>query len=165
MLLPSQPGTNGILRLFFYLLLFGLVGLFVYKGINTLDSMVGYRTKRYEKFGKVSARLDDIANFIPSRITALLIALLFWSRSSFNAILEYGRLHSSPNAGCPIAAMAGAVGVKLGGDTVYFGEMKKKPFFGDGKENIERDDVYKALFFQKRFEIFVILFLGFLYAV
>lgn len=150
--------SDGVIAPLFYLLLFGIVGLFVYKAINTLDSMVGYRNARYEKFGKVSAKLDDIANYIPSRITAILIALLFGSSKALFYFFEYGKGHESPNAGHPISAMALSIEVKLGGATSYFGKVKEKPYFGDGKMDITTGDVEKALKFRDRFDLFFILF-------
>jgi adenosylcobinamide-phosphate synthase len=131
-----------------------------YKAINTLDSMVGYRNERYERFGKFSAKLDDIAGFIPSRFTSLIIALLFFSKDSIKSTLRFGSLHDSPNAGYPISAMAGAIDIKLGGDTKYFGKIKKKPYFGFGKEDIDKQDLINALSLQSRFDIFILLILG-----
>ena len=151
--------SDGVIAPLFYLLCFGLVGAFVYKAINTLDSMVGYRNERYEKFGKFSARLDDVANYIPSRITALIIALLFFSKKAFLEFYKYGKKHESFNAGLPISAFALALNVKLGGPTSYFGKIKNKPFFGDGKENIGNSDVLKALEFKTRLDIFIIIVL------
>ncbi len=148
--------SDGVIAPLFYLLLFGLEGAFLYKAINTLDSMVGYKNARYEKFGKASALLDDIANYLPSRLTALLIALLLFSNRALD-FYGYGKRHESPNAGHPIAAMALAIGVKLGGDTVYFGKLKKKAFFGEGKELIEKNDILKALTFRKRLDILIFL--------
>jgi len=152
--------SDGVIAPLFYLLLFGLEGAFVYKAINTLDSMVGYRNKRYEKFGKVSAILDDIANFIPSRITALLIAVLMGSKKALLNFYTYGKKHNSPNAGHPISAMALAIGVKLGGDTSYFGKLKKKASFGDERANIRTEEIKKALSFQWRLDSFVLITLG-----
>jgi len=136
--------SDGVIAPLFFLLFFGLEGLVLYKTINTLDSMVGYRTPKYEKYGKVSAIVDDILNFIPSRITALLIMLLFRQKKLF-AFYKDGKKHDSPNAGHPITAMALSLGVKLGGDTSYFGKVKKKPFFGVGREEIREEDVRRAL--------------------
>ncbi len=148
--------SDGVIAPLFYLVLFGLEGLFLYKAVNTLDSMVGYRTKKYEKFGKFSAKLDDVLNFIPSRITACLIMILFFRCEDFRG---YAKLHESPNAGYPISAMAVVLGLKLGGDTRYFGKVKKKPYFGVGREIIEESDLKKALNMQKRFDL--VLFVAF----
>jgi adenosylcobinamide-phosphate synthase len=148
--------SDGVIAPLFYLLIFGIMGVFIYKAINTLDSMVGYKNDRYNNFGKVSAKLDDIANFIPSRITAVLIALLFLSYKSFKAILNSAHLHESPNAGYPIAAMAGAIKVQLGGDTSYFGTIKHKPYFGTGSKKIEKQHITQALDLQKRLDLFII---------
>ena len=151
--------SDGVIAPLFYLLCFGIVGAFVYKAMNTLDSMVGYRNEKYEKFGKFSARLDDVANFIPSRITAILISILFFSLKALLKFRKFGKKHESINAGFPISAMALAINVKLGGPTSYFGKIKNKPFFGDGKENIENEDVLKALSLRNRLDIFIIIVL------
>jgi len=143
----------------FYLLLFGLCGAFVYKAINTLDSMVGYRNDKYERFGKFSAKADDIANFIPSRITALLILLLNFKLEKLPQSIKQGSKHESPNAGYPISAMGLTLNVKLGGDTSYFGKIKHKPTFGEGKDEITTDDIQKALGMQKWLDIAIITFL------
>ncbi|MDH4944805.1 adenosylcobinamide-phosphate synthase CbiB [Sulfurimonas sp. C5] len=136
--------SDGVIAPMFYLLFFGLPGIIIYKTINTMDSMIGYRNERYEKFGKIAARLDDIANFIPARITALGITLLCKKGVDFS-YLKYAKLHESPNAGFPITAMALCLNVKLGGDTSYFGKVKKKPFFGNGKSEITQEDIKKML--------------------
>ncbi|MEA3352990.1 MAG: adenosylcobinamide-phosphate synthase CbiB [Campylobacterota bacterium] len=145
--------SDGVIAPLFYLLLFGLSGLFIYKAINTLDSMVGYRNERYEKFGKFSAKLDDIANYIPSRITAILIAVLFFNIDALKKIRHYGKLHQSPNAGYPISAMGFCTDTALGGDTKYFGKIKKKPFFSKGKKEINSGDILDALKFRNRLDI------------
>jgi adenosylcobinamide-phosphate synthase len=152
--------SDGVIAPLFYLSIFGLEGAFVYKAINTLDSMVGYRDERYEKFGKASAILDDVVNFIPARVTALLIATLMGSKKALLNFYSYGVKHDSPNAGHPISAMALAIGVKLGGDTSYFGKVKKKAWFGDEKEKIEREDISKALSLQWRLDRVIIITLG-----
>ena len=136
--------SDGVVAPLLYLALFNLPGIMIYKAINTMDSMVGYRTPRYEKFGKCAAKLDDVVNFIPSRLTALLI-MLRAKRKNLLAFYTEGSKHESPNAGHPITAMALALGVKLGGDTSYFGKIKKKPYFGKGREQITQDDVKNAL--------------------
>ncbi len=148
--------SDGVIAPLFYLLFFGIIGLFLYKGINTLDSMIGYRNERYEKFGKLAARLDDVANFIPARITAIMISILFLSKKALLQYKSYGRYHDSPNAGLPISAMALSLGIKLGGDTSYFGKIKSKPFFGEGRENITKEDLQRALSMQIKVDISLI---------
>jgi adenosylcobinamide-phosphate synthase len=149
--------SDGVIAPIFYLFIFGIEGAFVYKAINTLDSMVGYRNSKYEKFGKVSAIVDDIVNYIPARVTAILISILMGSKKALLNFYSYGKKHDSPNAGLPISAMALSIGVKLGGDTYYFGELKKKAWFGYGRENIEDRDILKALSFQWRLDTLIIL--------
>ena len=136
--------SDGVVAPMFYLLLFGLPGIILYKTINTMDSMVGYRNEKYENYGKAAAILDDVVNYIPSRITAVLI-MLVGSKKDIFAFYKDGKKHDSPNAGHPITAMALVLDVKLGGDTHYFGKLKKKAYFGEGRENINQDDVKKAL--------------------
>jgi len=178
--------SDGVIAPLFYLILFGLWGAFVYKAINTLDSMVGYRNDRYEKFGKFAAKLDDVVNYIPARITAILIVLLLSKttisiKSSLSnssvaqqhkptlftphfsllaTLFRQGKGHESPNAGYPIDAMGLSLGVKLGGDTAYFGKIKSKPFFGKGREMITKEDIRNALALQPRLDIFILIFVG-----
>lgn len=152
--------SDGVIAPLFYLLVFGLAGLFLYKAVNTLDSMVGYRNEKYEKFGKVSARLDDLLNYIPSRITAILILVLFGNLNALKKTWHYGAMHESPNAGYPIAAMALSLDVSLGGPTSYFGRVKYKPYFGEGKREISAEDVRGALALQWKLDTLVILLLG-----
>ncbi len=136
--------SDGVVAPLFYLALFNLPGIIIYKAVNTMDSMVGYRNERYENFGKAAARLDDILNYIPSRLTAVLIMLFAKKRNIF-AFYKDGKKHESPNAGHPITALALALGVKLGGATSYFGKLKEKPYFGEGREEIKPRDVTEAL--------------------
>jgi len=136
--------SDGVVAPIFYLLFFGLPGMILYKTVNTMDSMVGYRDKKYENYGKVAAILDDILNYIPARITAILIMYISKQKSIF-AFYKDGKKHDSPNAGHPITAMALALGVKLGGDTYYFGKLKRKAHFGVGRVKITQNDVKNAL--------------------
>ncbi|RKZ88172.1 MAG: cobalamin biosynthesis protein CobD [Candidatus Parabeggiatoa sp. nov. 1] len=157
--------SDGVVAPLFYLMLFGLEGLFLYKAINTLDSMVGYKTPRYYRFGRVAARLDDLANYVPARLTALLIVLFSWQQANnpkskkvaWKILWRDGHKLESPNAGLPISAMASAVGVKLGGDAVYHGKLKHKPLLGDGKNLVTADDVRQALKMRIKFDGFFIL--------
>lgn len=157
--------SDGVIAPLFYMLFFGLIGAYLYKAVNTMDSMVGYRTHHYERFGKFAARLDDVLNYIPARITALLLALLFTSKKVFEEFYAYGKQHESLNAGLPIAAMALGLNVRLGGPTSYFGVIKQKPYFGDGKESIEDIDVENALALKQKMDLFIVVFLGVAYVI
>ena len=136
--------SDGVIAPLFYLLFFGLPGIIIYKAVNTMDSMVGYRNKKYENYGKIAALLDDVLNYIPSRLTAVIIMLVSKQKNLF-AFYEDGAKHDSPNAGHPITAMALALDIKLGGDTSYFGKIKHKANFGIGRETITAGDVKKAI--------------------
>jgi adenosylcobinamide-phosphate synthase len=151
--------SDGVIAPLFYLLLFGFEGIVVYKAINTLDSMVGYKTKHYKNFGYFSAKLDDIANWIPSRLTAVLI-MFIGKNFNFKKLINFASLHQSPNAGYPISAIAMTYGLTLGGDTSYHGYMVKKPYFGDGKKEILKEDVLTVLRIKKSVDIIILLILG-----
>jgi adenosylcobinamide-phosphate synthase len=151
--------SDGVIAPLFYLMLFGLEGLALYKAINTLDSMVGYKTPRYNRFGRIAAKLDDLANYLPARLTALLIVLFSGQQAkiAWKILWRDGQKLDSPNAGLPIAAMAGAMGVKLGGDAVYHGQLKHKPVLGNGKHLVTADDVQQALNLRIDFDRVLIL--------
>lgn len=132
----AENTTDAIVAPLLYAALAGPVGLWVYKAINTLDSMVGYRNEQYLRFGWAAARLDDLANFIPARLTLLLMplaALLTGHRAwqSLKVGWRDGRKHPSPNAGLAEAAMAGALRVQLGGPSTYAGLVSDKPYLGE----------------------------------
>jgi adenosylcobinamide-phosphate synthase len=138
--------SDGIIAPLFYLLLFGLPGIAVYKAINTMDSMIAYKTERYFYFGKTAAIVDDIANYIPARLTALLIVLSAQDkRRAWQCLWRDGHKLESPNAGFPIAAMAGALGVTLGGDAWYHGQLKHKPVLGLSINPVNRTALVQAL--------------------
>ena len=138
--------SDGVIAPLFYLILFGLPGIAVYKAINTMDSMIGYKTQRYFYFGKVAAKLDDIANYIPARLTALLIILLAQNRAwAWQYCWRDGHKLESPNAGYPIAAMAGALGIALGGNASYQGQIKQKPLLGLAINTVNKTTLKKAL--------------------
>jgi adenosylcobinamide-phosphate synthase len=138
----AENMSDGIVAPLFFLALFGISGMVAYKVVNTTDSMIGYKNERYIRFGWAAARLDDVANYIPARITAGLIVLaaamlrLRW-RSALTMILRDAHLQPSPNAGYPEAALAGALGVRLGGLNHYFGRPVQKPFLGDSIDELQ----------------------------
>ena len=145
----AENTTDGVVAPLVYLFLGGPVLAMVYKAINTMDSMIGYKNEKYLFFGRAAAKLDDIANFIPARIAALLCcfsaflagydakgAYRIWKRDRFN--------HESPNSAQTESACAGALGIRLAGDAWYFGKKKEKPFIGDATREIERKDIFRA---------------------
>ena len=138
----AENMSDAIVAPLFYLAVLGVPGMVAYKAVNTMDSMVGYKNDRYMRFGWAAARLDDVVNYVPARITAGLIVVaavitrLRW-RSAIHAILRDARLQPSPNAGYPEAALAGALGVRLGGLNYYFGKPVQKPFLGNPIEELE----------------------------
>lgn len=146
----SENTSDGIVAPLLYLAIGGPPIAMAYKALNTLDSMVGYKNERYRYFGWASARADDWANFIPARITALLfiLASIFlrkdWRMAS-KVVWRDGRKNSSPNSGYPEAAVAGALGVQLGGENFYFGRCTKKPLIGDLKNLITLKEVEESL--------------------
>ncbi|WP_121434391.1 cobalamin biosynthesis protein [Actinomadura pelletieri] len=116
----------------------GVPGLLMYRAINTLDAMVGYRNPRYERFGWAAARLDDAANWVPARLTGALVGLCS-GREAWRVFLRDGKKHPSPNAGRVEAAFAGALGVRLGGVNEYGGRVERRPEMGDGRAPEARD--------------------------
>jgi adenosylcobinamide-phosphate synthase len=146
----SENTSDGIVAPLFYLIIGGPPLAMAYKALNTLDSMVGYRNDRYRYLGWASARGDDLANLIPSRLTALLFILSSFVlrknwRRSWRATWRDGRKNSSPNSGYPEAAMAGALGVQLGGKNFYFGRVEEKPLIGEPERSIDRNSVKESL--------------------
>src|SRR3989441_12157872 len=145
----AENMSDAIVAPLFYLVLFGVSGMAAYKAINTMDSMIGYKNERYIRFGWAAARLDDIANYIPARITAGLIVLgaaisrLRW-RSAIHVTLRDAQLQPSPNAGYPEAALAGALGVRLGGLNYYFGRPVHNPILGDPVEDLDSNRFWQV---------------------
>ena len=134
--------ADGVVAPMFFTLLLGLPGLFLYKAVNTMDSMVGYKNYRFARFGKVAARADDVLNFLPARLTAFLMVLAAGvagldPRGAWRILRRDAGNASSPNAGWPEAAMAGALGVRLGGPSTYFGQVVNKPFIGDPQQPLK----------------------------
>lgn len=147
----AESTSDGIVAPLFWLLIGGLPGILIYKTANTADSMIGHKTERYLEFGWASARFDDLLNWIPARLTALLIAgASFLTRRAdpehaWSTALRDARKHDSPNAGWPEAAFAGALGFRLGGPRSYDGIEHDLPSFGDGRADLRASDILKAL--------------------
>lgn len=145
----AENTSDGVIAPVFYLLLGGPVLGWAYKAVNTMDSMVGYRNERYLYFGRAAARLDDLANLLPARLSALLmIASAFLlgmdGRGAARIWLRDRHCHKSPNSAQTEAVCAGALGVRLAGDAWYFGTLLKKPFIGDETRAVEPGDIKRA---------------------
>ena len=145
----AENTSDGVIAPLLFLMIGGAPLGFLYKAVNTLDSMVGYHNDRYEFFGRFSARMDDLFNYIPARITALCMVLAspFCGLNGSNAwkmLLRDAKKHKSPNSGYPESACAGALDVQLAGDAVYFGKLVKKATLGDPNRPIEPADIARS---------------------
>ena len=146
--------SDGVVAPLFWFALLGAPGMLAYKMVNTLDSMIGYRTERYRDFGCWAARIDDVANYIPARLTALLMAL---PHSICHFIKKYGRQHASPNSGYPEAALAGILDCRFGGPHYYFGELFDKPYIGENERPLTTEDMRTAVRVNRIAEVMMVL--------
>jgi len=140
----SENLSDGVIAPLFFYAIGGIPAMMVYKMINTLDSMIGYRNDKYEQFGKFAARLDDVANFIPARITALLMVIVTVNYRGLQFVFKYGNRHKSPNSGYPESALAGILDCRFGGPNVYHGKWVDKPFIGENDRIIESGEIKKV---------------------
>ena len=145
----AESTSDGVIAPLFYLMIGGPVLGMVYKAVNTMDSMVGYKNDKYRYFGTASARLDDIVNFIPARLSALLLIaaaflLRYDGRNAWKIWRRDRYKHASPNSAQTESVCAGALGVRLAGPAVYFGKEVEKPYIGDAKKEIEPEDIRRA---------------------
>jgi len=147
----AENFADGVVAPVFWYVLFGLPGMLVYKAVNTMDSMVGYRNARYQAFGRVAARTDDVLNLVPARLAAVFLALAaaFVPTASpgaaFATMIDDARKHRSPNAGWPEAAMAGALGLALAGPRRYEGAVVEGAWIGGGSARAGPGDIDRAL--------------------
>ena len=137
--------SDGVVAPLFWLLLLGTPGMVAYKMINTLDSMIGYRTERYRRFGTFAARLDDAANYVPARLTALLMVLAAAKPRLVAFVARNGKRHASPNSGYPESALAGIIDCRFGGGHYYFNEYIDKPFIGENDRKLTSADMKTAV--------------------
>ena len=163
--------SDGVIAPLFWLAIGGVPAMVAYKMVNTLDSMIGYRTERYKDFGCWAARIDDVANYIPARITALLMILprlvsvnihggskfFTFHFSLFTFVRRYGRMHASPNSGYPEAALAGILDCRFGGPHYYFGELFDKPYIGENARELTTADMQKAVRINRTAEVLAIV--------
>ena len=148
--------SDGVIAPLFWFALLGTPGMLAYKMVNTLDSMIGYKTARYKDFGCWAAHIDDVANYIPARLTALLMILASWKRL-VKFVWKNGRRHASPNSGYPEAALAGILNCRFGGPHYYFGQLFDKPYIGEHERLLTTDDMKKAVRVNRVAEIWMIL--------
>ena len=153
--------SDGVIAPLFWFAILGVPGMLAYKMVNTLDSMIGYKTERYRDFGCWAAHIDDIANYIPARLTALLMVLPYaivkgqWSLVTF--VRRNGRNHASPNSGYPEAALAGILNCRFGGPHYYFGQLFPKPYIGENERPLTTEDMKKAVRINRTAEVLMVI--------
>ena len=147
----AENTSDGVIAPMLYTALGGPILGFFYKAVNTMDSMVGYKNEKYLYFGRAAAKLDDLINYIPARISAwLMICAAFIGGKSYSGRQAYkiykrdNRKHASPNSAQTESVCAGALGIRLAGDASYFGKIVKKPFIGDALRNVEYEDIKRV---------------------
>ena len=149
--------SDGVIAPLFWLAILGLPGMMAYKMINTLDSMIGYKTERYKDFGCWAAHIDDIANYIPARLTALLMAIASPRKGLLRFIWRNGRRHASPNSGYPEAALAGILNCRFGGPHYYFGQLFPKPYIGENERELTTLDMQRAIRINRIAEMLMVI--------
>ncbi|MCH5319696.1 MAG: cobalamin biosynthesis protein CobD [Paramuribaculum sp.] len=148
----SENLSDGVVAPLFWYMLLGIPGMVTYKMINTMDSMIAYKSERYLKFGKCAAKIDDIANYLPARLTAFFMIIVSGKLGLFGYVKKFGRAHASPNSGYPEAALAGILGCRFGGTHNYFGHAVYKPFIGTVERPLTNDDLVKSLSINRKVE-------------
>ena len=149
--------SDGVIAPLFWFALLGTPGMLAYKMVNTLDSMIGYRTERYKDFGCWAARIDDVANYIPARLTALLMVIASGKWSLLKFVWKNGRKHASPNSGYPEAALAGILNCRFGGPHYYFGELFDKPYIGENDRPLTTQDMHTAVRINRLAEVLMLI--------
>ena len=155
--------SDGVIAPLFWLAIGGVPAIVAYKMVNTLDSMIGYRTERYKDFGCWAARIDDVANYIPARITALLMVIAAGKPQLIGFVCRNGRNHASPNSGYPEAALAGILDCRFGGPHYYFGELFDKPYIGENARELTTADMQKAVRINRTAEVLAIVIITVIY--
>ena len=144
--------SDGVIAPLFWLAILGTPGMMAYKMVNTLDSMIGYKTERYRDFGCWAAHIDDIANYLPARLTAILMVVTSGRAGLLRFVWRNGRNHASPNSGYPEAALAGILDCRFGGPHYYFGQLFDKPYIGTNDRLLTTADMRRAVSINRRAE-------------
>lgn len=150
--------SDGVIAPLFWYMLLGVPGMAAYKMINTLDSMIGYKTERYRDFGCWAAHIDDIANWIPARLTSLLMVLSAGRPGLLRFVHKYCRQHASPNSGYPESALAGILDCRFGGTHTYFGQEFYKPYIGENPRELTTKDARQAIRINVISEMIMVIF-------
>ena len=157
----AENTSDGVIAPMFYAMIGGVPLAFLYKMGNTMDSMLGYLNEKYRDIGFFPAKTDDVLNFLPARLTGLMVCLSSLLRfrvpDGFRIMIRDRKNHKSPNCAYPEGAVAGLLGVQLGGDNTYFGEVVKKPRIGDRVRDLEKDDIRRAVEIMYRSEVLTAL--------
>lgn len=149
--------SDGVIAPLFWFAILGTPGMLAYKMVNTLDSMIGYKTERYKDFGSWAAHIDDIANYIPARLTALLMVIAVGKPQLTGFVWRNGRNHASPNSGYPEAALAGILDCRFGGPHYYFGQLFDKPYIGTNDRPLTTVDMRIAVQVNRKAEIMMVV--------
>lgn len=152
--------SDGVVAPLFWFALLGVPGMLAYKMINTLDSMIGYKNERYKDFGMTAAKIDDFANYIPARLTALLMIVAAGKWGLWRFVAKYGKMHASPNSGFPESALAGILDCRFGGAHDYFGETVYKPYIGETERDFTTRDEKIATTVNLKVELYMVIIAG-----
>ena len=156
----AENTSDGVIAPLLYIFILGAPGGLAYKMVNTMDSMIGYMNERYIDLGYFPAKIDDVVNYIPARITGLLMCLgsifRFDARNGLKIMIRDRKNHKSPNASYPEGATAGLLKIQLGGDNIYHGKLVEKPTIGDRIKEVERLDIKKTIEIMYRSEILLL---------
>lgn len=156
----SENLSDGVIAPLFWLAVLGVPGMVAYKMINTLDSMIGYKNEKYGDFGYLAAKIDDVANWIPARFTALLMLAVNGRLDLTKRVFVEGKKHTSPNSGYPEAALALMLGCQFGGGHYYGGQYFEKPTIGKQQKQLTYDDLDKALCTNRRAEVLMLMIMS-----
>ncbi|MCF6462888.1 adenosylcobinamide-phosphate synthase CbiB [Clostridium sp. Cult1] len=160
----GENTADGVIAPLFYIMLLGAPGGLMYKMVNTMDSMLGYKNEKYMELGFFPAKVDDVYNYIPARLTGVLMCLSsifrFNVKNGFRIMIRDRKNHKSPNAAYPEGAVAGLLNIQLGGNSYYFGKIVEKPTIGDRIRNIHRQDIKKTIEIMYRTEVLLLVIYG-----
>lgn len=149
--------SDGVVAPLFWFSILGIPGMTAYKMINTLDSMIAYKSKKYKDFGCWAAHIDDVANYIPARITAFTMLIVGGKLNKISFVWKYRNLHLSPNAGYPESALAGILDCRFGGPNIYYGKVIEKPYIGVNPRQLQYEDAQKAIRINLYTEILMVI--------